>query len=147
MSPAEVEALRGLIAHAPEPGNLRRPNAVSAFLSRWHQWRAEAEDLMARLDGPLVNLPLGTPQQHTGAVGDSPKATAPTSASRRRPRPAQVHAVGEEITAARGRRPSSSELATALRARFRISRATAYRAMKAAEGHDKTGTAVGDRTE
>jgi hypothetical protein len=48
---ADLTALCALFERAPEPGNLRRPNAVHAFFSQWRQWRAEAAEVLAALDG------------------------------------------------------------------------------------------------
>jgi hypothetical protein len=62
----EVEALRTLLAGAPAPGSMRRPNAVGALVHRLYQWQAEAAPLRARLERALaehLQQPRRAPQR------------------------------------------------------------------------------------
>jgi hypothetical protein len=63
------------------------------------------------------------------ASADGPEDPATGAPAPRRPSPAQVNGVVAALTAAQGRAPSVPELVAALRERFGISRATAYRAL------------------
>lgn len=134
LTPADVEALRALLGRAPEPGNMQRPNAVSAFFHRWCEWQAEAHQFRAWLERALVEHPVAAHRNAAAPIGRERKRRAAASAFPRRPSPAEVRAVVAEMTAEYGRRPpSSGEIVAALRARSGCSRATAYRALQAVE--------------
>jgi hypothetical protein len=128
--PTDVDALRALLARAPEPGNLRWPNAVSAFFSRWRQWRGEAEALVAQLERAAADQPTAARRRAAGGPGDAAPSAPVGSVSPRRPSPAQVNVVVEEITAEQGGAPSAPAVVARLRQRFGVSRATAYRALE-----------------
>jgi hypothetical protein len=116
---------------------------VSAFFSRWRQWRAEAEALVVELERAGAELPAAALQE----PADSPEDAAtvvPMVQVASRPSPAQVNVVVEGFTAAQGRAPSVPELVAALRARFGISRATAYRASVSAR-NDVAASQVDER--
>jgi len=132
--PTDVDALRALLARAPEPGPLRRPNAVNAFFRQWRQWRAEAADVLAALDGAGAEASPSAPEAPGVAQGARGADVPPMRDSPQRPTAAEVHAVAAALAAAHARVPSRPELVAALRARFGISRATAYRALGSARG-------------
>jgi hypothetical protein len=121
---------------------MQRPNAVSAFFSRWRQWEAEAHRLRAQLERALAEParhPTEGPQSAPAARGRGGKGGAAISLFPRRPPPAAVRAVAAQLTAERGESPSAPELVATLRARFGCSRATAYRALGAFKEVRRTG--------
>jgi hypothetical protein len=127
---APVDALRALLTRAPEPANLRRPNAVRAFFFQWRQWRAEAAEVLAALDGAGAEASPSAPEAPGAALGAQGAGVAPLRDPPQRPAAADVRAVAAALAAAHGRVPSRPELVAALRAQFGISRATAYRALR-----------------
>ncbi len=76
----DVHAFRALLARAPEAGNLRQPNAVSAFFSRWRQWRAEAEALVIELERARAEQPQ-QPSRSPQTVQKTPLRSCPWSRS------------------------------------------------------------------
>jgi hypothetical protein len=92
-----------------------RADDVSAFVSRWQQWHVEAETLIERLEHGVAE-PAAPLLVSADAPGDAGRGGAMSGGASRRPSPA------------------APALAAALRQRFGISRATAYRAMKIAGG-------------
>jgi hypothetical protein len=120
---------RALLARAPEPGNMWRPNAVPTFFARWQRWQAEAHQLAAQLERALAEQPAVAPtcaQWRREAPG-------------RRARPSQYSPAGRHPQRSRpslrssrpsGHAPAAPVLVAALRARFGCSRATSYRALR-----------------